>query len=315
MTNPNVSICLTAYKRAQVIGATIESLLAQEYGDFELIITDDASPDDTEEVCRRYERLDRRIVYCRNATNLGMPGNLNSSLKRCRAPLVANLHDGDLYRKDLVSRWKMALDANPDAAFAFSALTMVDGDDSGISNPDLPERLERDELLRFMLSDRSCYGSPVWGTVMGRRSVYESVGWFDERFSWYSDVWMWMRLNHTHPVMYVNEPMISLRPHEPDRPYARLDWWHMRIVTTMYEDAVDLLHAGDAATIALERRRIRRIRDRIWLRALGRAFRRRLWTDAERGLGIFRAEDSMVLRVAGWAGVLPLRAMRALSRS
>ncbi len=82
---------------------------------------------------------------------------------------------------------------------------------------------------------------------MGRRAVDESVGWFDERFSWYSDVWMWMRLNHSYPVIYVREPLICLLPHEADRPYSTLNWWHERIIMTMYEDAVDLLHAGDAA--------------------------------------------------------------------
>ncbi len=51
MSDPSVSVFLTAYSRGRKIGRTIESLLGQDFGDFELIISDDASPDDTEAVC------------------------------------------------------------------------------------------------------------------------------------------------------------------------------------------------------------------------------------------------------------------------
>jgi hypothetical protein len=138
---------------------------------------------------------------------------------------------------------------------------------------------------------------------MGRRSAYQSVGWFDARFSWFSDVWMWMRLNHWHPVAYVQEPLIQLLPHEEDRPYAKVNWWHERILMTMYEDAVDLLHEGDAIAISQERARIRRLRDRRWLQLIGPTIRRGLLGKAEEGLAVCRAEDSPVLRLAGRLGV------------
>jgi glycosyltransferase involved in cell wall biosynthesis len=117
MSEPSVSVCLTAYKREQTIAQNIESLLGQDFGDFELVISDDASPDNTEDVCRAYQQLDSRVSYFRSERNLGMPGNLNAGLRRCRSPLLANLHDGDIYRKDLLSKWKLALDRNTDAAF------------------------------------------------------------------------------------------------------------------------------------------------------------------------------------------------------
>lgn len=302
MKHVPVSVCLTAYKRAHSIGRSIESLLGQEFADFELIITDDASPDNTEEVCRKYERLDRRVHYFRNTSNLGMPGNLNAGLRRCTASLIANLHDGDTFRSDLLRKWKTALDENPDAAFAFCQLSSDDPRIRSMNNPDLPDRIERDDLLRFMLSDRQCFASPVWGTVMGRRVAYESVGMFDERFSFYSDVWMWLRLNHGSPVMYVREPLITLTPHEPDRPYASLSWWHERIITTMYEDGIDLLYGGDPVAIGRERRRIRRIRDRRWLRNVGHALRRGALDRAAEGLAICRAEDQLRLNVVGVLG-------------
>ena len=69
-----VSVCLVAFQRAHSIGRTIESILGQEHGDLELLIH---SPmplvDGTEEVCRKYARLDSRVHFERNPANLGMP--------------------------------------------------------------------------------------------------------------------------------------------------------------------------------------------------------------------------------------------------
>src|SRR6266851_7432426 len=95
-----VSICLTTYNRASVLPKTLDSLLAQTSSDFELIISDDCSSDDTQDICRRYAAKDRRVKYFRNERNLNMPGNLNAAIRRSTGVYIANLHDGDVYRTD-----------------------------------------------------------------------------------------------------------------------------------------------------------------------------------------------------------------------
>ncbi|PIU24106.1 hypothetical protein COT12_02825 [Candidatus Berkelbacteria bacterium CG08_land_8_20_14_0_20_39_8] len=74
------SILIPAYKSADIIGETIESILNQTIKNFELIIVDDCSPDDTEKVIKKYQKNDKRIKYFRNEKNLGYSGNL----ERCR---------------------------------------------------------------------------------------------------------------------------------------------------------------------------------------------------------------------------------------
>ncbi len=314
---PPVSVVLTAYNRAHSIGGTIESILSQDFGDFELVISDNASRDGTEEVCRRYSDRDERVKYFRNERNLGMPGNLNAGIARSAAPLIANIHDGDIYRSDLLRKWKGALDRHPDAAFVFNSLEGLNGSWLPIQTepPDLPERMEVGELVRYMLLDAHCYASPVWGTVMGRRAAYEQVGGFDPRFSFIADVAMWLRLNLRYPVAYVRESLIHVTPHEPDRPYAYVNWALERALVTMYEEAVDGLHASDPVTIARERRRLRRLRDRRWLHQAGSCFKRSRLDLAAEALAIFRNEDSVALRVAGVAGVPLLAVLRALPRA
>src|SRR6478735_5455523 len=97
LSNLPVSVCLTTYNRASLLPGTLDSILAQRFADFELIIGDDCSTDGTEELCRAYARRDSRVRYVRNERNLRMPGNLNSALQRATGEYVANLHDGDVY--------------------------------------------------------------------------------------------------------------------------------------------------------------------------------------------------------------------------
>jgi glycosyltransferase involved in cell wall biosynthesis len=305
---PAISICLTAYKRADMIGHTIESLLAQSFGDFELIIADDASPDDTEEVCRRFEKEDSRVRYIRQKQNVGMPYNLNSAIDLARAPLIANLHDGDIYDKNLLRSWKSALDRQLDAAFVFNAYARLDasGQHVGVMSRGLPERFERFELIRYMLQRGRCLSSPVWGTVMGRLKCYRQVGGFDPRFGFVSDVALWLRLNALFAVAYVPETLITLHQGENDRPAAFVNWQLEQALVDMYREAAEALDAGganhDVVGITL-----RRAQERRWLAHLGSCFRHERYDRAAQGIEAFLKQDSALLRRSAFLAKYALR--------
>lgn len=76
--NPLVSIGFPVYNGGKYMKVAIDSLLSQSYGNFELIISDNASTDNTEEICREYEKKDNRVVYIRNEKNLGATKNFNN---------------------------------------------------------------------------------------------------------------------------------------------------------------------------------------------------------------------------------------------
>ena len=122
---PPVSICLLTYNRAELLPLTIDSILKQSFGDYELIITDDCSADGTEEICRQYASLDPRIKYLRNKINLGMPGNLNKSIQAASGKYVAIIHDGDIYETDCIANWKDSLDNFPSAGLCFQWLPLL----------------------------------------------------------------------------------------------------------------------------------------------------------------------------------------------
>jgi glycosyltransferase involved in cell wall biosynthesis len=222
ISNNPVSICLLTYNRADLLPQTLDSLIAQTYPDFDLILCDDCSTDNTEEVCRDYIARDKRIQYFRNPHNLGMPGNLNYSLQLAKGNYLANLHDGDIYKPVLIELWKTALDTFPRAGFVFNAYRSRRSNNVEVEyRHSFPPLIRGQELGKYMLSR---WDSPVFGTVMARREVYERLDWFDPQFGNFSDVDMWLRVARYYDVAYVNEILIDLMPRDPSRFYSFVHW-------------------------------------------------------------------------------------------
>ena len=117
---PRVSVLMTAYNRAPYIGASIESVLAQTFGDFELLITDNCSTDDTFDIAKRYETLDPRIRVVQNERNLGQFGNRNRAAELARAPLLKYHDSDDLLYPHCLDVMVSMIDAEPTAGFGLS---------------------------------------------------------------------------------------------------------------------------------------------------------------------------------------------------
>ena len=240
-SGPRISVVVTTYKRAGKLPATLDSILEQSLGDFELIISDDHSPDETPEVCAEYARRDPRVRFVRNDANLGMPGNLNAAIAQARGTYVANLHDDDIYRSDLLEKWAAALDRHPTAAFVFNAYEIVDARGrSRIDRVAMPECMPGRDFLRRIFVRQ--WGSPIFGTVMARKSCYDAVGPFDSRYSINSDIEMWVRLASRYDVAYVPEPLMTITPREPDHMLTGYYWWELTVDVRVRRSAVALLY-------------------------------------------------------------------------
>ncbi len=208
----SVSVVLVTYNRARLLDRTIDLVLRQTMGDFELIVADDASPDETAEVCRRWAHADHRLRYERRTHNLGIPQNLNAAILASGGKYVAILHDDDVYSPDLLEKWKACLHEHPRAAFVFNAYRALDaqGRARKIYSEALPRCSPGSYLLENIFFKRWNFSSPVFGTVMMRRSAFDHAGGFDAHFGYWADVDMWMRLAEDFDVCYINEPLIGV---------------------------------------------------------------------------------------------------------
>jgi glycosyltransferase involved in cell wall biosynthesis len=124
---PRLSIGLPVYNGANYLAESIDSLLGQSFEDYELIISDNASTDETADICQRYLQQDSRISYFRQQRNVGLAPNHDYCLEKARAPLFKWASNDDLYARDLLKHCVDALDAYPQVVLAHSWTAMIDG--------------------------------------------------------------------------------------------------------------------------------------------------------------------------------------------
>lgn len=117
--NDLVTIGLVTYNRSFLLREVIDSLLAQTYTNFELIISDDCSSDDTQKICEQYARKDDRIRYIRHNKNIGGVNNFNFVLKRARGEYFMWAADDDLWEPDFILELVSAHKRREDAVVAF----------------------------------------------------------------------------------------------------------------------------------------------------------------------------------------------------
>src|SRR4051794_41159994 len=128
MSSPRLTIGVPVYNGERFIRATLDSLLAQTFTDFEVIITDNASTDGTEAICRSYVANDSRVSYVRADRNLGPSKNYNVSVDRARGELFKWAAADDVCGPDFLKICIAALDANPDAVVAHPRTKSIDAD-------------------------------------------------------------------------------------------------------------------------------------------------------------------------------------------
>ena len=124
--SPRLSVGLPVYNGETYVGQSIEALLGQSFEDFELIISDNASTDSTQDICRRYLKQDSRVRYIRHSRNIGLSLNHNFVLRQSRGEYFKWAAADDLYGRDLLKSCVDALDEHADVVLAHSWEAVVD---------------------------------------------------------------------------------------------------------------------------------------------------------------------------------------------
>lgn len=288
---PEVSICLTTYNRGNVLSETIESILTQTFSDFELIISDDNSPDNTREICEAYSAKDARVKYFRNKSNLKMPGNLNNAISKATGKYVANLHDGDIYQPQLIQKWKETLDQYPEALFVFNGyiIETTKGGSIKYVHPEFKPINSGRVLMEYHVAN---FSAAPWGTVMARREAYSKYGMFNGEYGFISDVEMWLRLGMHGPVAYVPEPLITLTPREKTHPYFYPHW---NVVRTNFKIIKDYYHSYQMPLSDINELN-KRIRKSVFYNLLV-LLKHRRWERVREGIGLMRKSPFLWMRL------------------
>lgn len=175
--HPRVSIGVPVYNGERFIEETLDSLLAQTFQDWELIISDNASTDRTPEICRKYASRDSRIRYESNSRNIGATRNFNRTLELASAPYFKCANADDLCGLELVARCVEVLDRHPDVVLCYGRTILID--EHGTRLRDFDDRLDLRQPRaadRFRLARERMRLSNVLQGVMRTAAIRRAGG-------------------------------------------------------------------------------------------------------------------------------------------
>ena len=208
---PNVSVIVPTYNRADLLPQALASVLGQSYGDFELLVVDDGSTDNTADVVARIG--DARIITIAQEHS-GLPAvGRNTGMRWAAGPFIAFLDSDDLWLPDKLVQQVALMEANPALGLSYTNCYRFTDD---------PTRHEPTPLLRpqDMLSGDAfdqLYGRPKIPnlTVMIRSAVVADVGYFDEdpQLKANEDYEYWLRIAARYPFGHITAPLALYKAH------------------------------------------------------------------------------------------------------
>lgn len=176
--SPRVGIGVPVYNGETFLPRTLDSLLNQTFGDFEICITDNASTDGTRDICEEYARRDSRIRYYRSETNLGPAGNFHRCYELARGEYFKWNAADDMCAPTFLEKCVAVLDADKDVVIAFPKTMIIDEDDRPIQENKLDAEADDPRahvrFWRLMTIDHRCHGAhELYGLI--RRSALDRI--------------------------------------------------------------------------------------------------------------------------------------------
>ena len=216
MQNPTVSFVIPCYKLAHLLPQCIGSIVSQTYHDFEVLIMDDCSPDNTTEVASSFQ--DHRIRYIRNDQNLGHLRNYNKGITLSRGKYVWLISADDYLRRPyILQRYVELMEKHPRVGYTFCPGVGVR---NGIETEvvDYSVYGNRDRIINgrvFLKTLLNC-NIVLAASVMVRRECYERISLFplDVAMGWSGDWYLWAVFALLFDVGYFAEPMVCYRHHD-----------------------------------------------------------------------------------------------------
>jgi len=202
--DPKVSVIIPTYNRARSVSSAIQSVLDQTFEDFEIIVVDDGSTDNTKEVIKSFK--DKKIHYLRHIKNKGSQAARNTGIKHSKGKFIAFLDDDDMWLPQKLERQLTIIEDKPDIGVIYTGFVFIsDGKVYYVYTPSLRGNIYYDVLKKTVAAT---------STVLLRRECFNKVGFFDEHLPRYEDWDLWIRLAKHFKFDFIKEPLVLCRFHE-----------------------------------------------------------------------------------------------------
>lgn len=204
-----VSVVIPTYNRANIIKDAIETVIAQTYQDFEIIIVDDGSTDNTKEIVQSYQ--DDRIKYIYQ-TNSGKPSIArNKGIKEAKGDFIAFLDSDDLWHPQLLEKHINILSNNLDIGFTTNWNSYISFDGDKLNEKTCLAQNQKDYIKFILLNPDHAYPGPS-GTVI-RKICFEKIEPFDEKLDFCEDWDLFFRLAIHYNMYNIKEFLTYVRMH------------------------------------------------------------------------------------------------------
>jgi glycosyltransferase involved in cell wall biosynthesis len=215
MKKPLVSICIPTYNQGEFIEHTINSILNQSYTNLEIIVYDNCSTDNTEDIIKKIDSP--KIKYIKNESNVGYVENCNRCLGASHGKYIALLHSDDIYESTFVEEEVRVMENDVAIGAVFCISNLIDRFGNLISKSNLPIESIENDLIKFdfnklMIIIMEHDNFLVCPSAIVRKEVYHMVGFYKD-IPIVQDLEMWLRISKIYDICVVNKRLINYRIH------------------------------------------------------------------------------------------------------
>jgi glycosyltransferase involved in cell wall biosynthesis len=208
MENPLVSVLMTAYNRERYIAEAIESVLSSTYKNFELVIVDDCSADETFEIAKKYEQKDTRVRVYRNKTNLGQFKNRNTAASFAKGEYIKYFDSDDVMNNNLLEITMQAMQSFPQASVGIECRWPK------IPAAKLPVLFSSREAYvnHFFKGNDFLHYGPSSSVI--RKKLFGECNGYDEKVGILADTLLMLQLAAKSPVVGYKPDLFHWRRHD-----------------------------------------------------------------------------------------------------
>lgn len=210
---PFISVLMSCYNASRWLDESIQSILNQSYEDFEFIIVDDGSEDDTLAIARYYAASDDRVILI-SKPNTGLADSLNFGIKQARGEWIARLDADDLSEHKRLEKQVQATRENPALVFIGTGLVIIDEKGQSLSTHHYPSKHEK--LVKNL---QTAGKFPAHSSAFYRYNAVQAIGGYRPRIHRAQDWDLWLRLSEVGQLTCLFEPLVRVRKHESQISY------------------------------------------------------------------------------------------------
>jgi glycosyltransferase involved in cell wall biosynthesis len=226
---PKVSIICPIFNGQRYLRESVESVLAQTFGDFELLLWDDGSTDNSLTMATSYKK-DSRVRVSSNLKNRGLFGTLNEAIRIARGAVIRLWSQDDVMRPTCLETESRYLDAFPDVPLAYSYYHTIDS--QGMIRSKRPDTRGCHVKSPLCCLEIMFYHGSITGNIANisiRRKLFEEVGLFREDLVYAGDFEFLARVGRSHPMCCIFDPLLFLRGHSEQ--FSQSAWAYSHSMT------------------------------------------------------------------------------------